>query len=42
VRKLTVADVNAAIKRHLKPENLSVFTGGDFARTPSSKTAAVQ
>ncbi|MDO5610213.1 MAG: pitrilysin family protein [Pseudomonadota bacterium] len=31
LRQLTVADVNAAIKRHLKPEAMSVYTAGDFA-----------
>ncbi len=29
-RALTVADVNAAIRKHLEPEQLSVFVAGDF------------
>ena len=27
---LTVEQVNAAIRKHLKPESLSVFVAGDF------------
>lgn len=39
-RDLTVADVNAAIRRHLKPEALSDFASGDFAslKSASAKT----
>src|SRR5690606_25211885 len=29
-RALTVEQVNAAIRKHLKPEQLSVFVAGDF------------
>ena len=29
---LTVDEVNAAIRRHLDPEKLSVYLAGDFAR----------
>ncbi|PJK09426.1 peptidase M16 [Lysobacteraceae bacterium NML95-0200] len=32
LRALTVADVNAAIARHIQPENLSVAVAGDFAK----------
>lgn len=31
LRALTVDDVNAAIKRHLKPQAMSVYMAGDFA-----------
>ena len=31
IRALTVEQVNAAIKRHIRPESLSVFVAGDFA-----------
>ena len=31
IRALTVEQVNAAIKRHIKPDTLSVFVAGDFA-----------
>ncbi len=31
LKKLTVAEVNAAIRKYLKPDALSVFTAGDFA-----------
>ncbi|WP_411833611.1 M16 family metallopeptidase [Pseudoxanthomonas mexicana] len=31
IRKLTPEQVNAAIRRHLRPEQLSVFVAGDFA-----------
>lgn len=30
---LTVNEVNAAIRKHIKPETLSVFAAGDFAKT---------
>ena len=32
IRALTLEQVNAAIPRHLKPETLSVFVAGDFAK----------
>ncbi|PJK11698.1 peptidase M16 [Lysobacteraceae bacterium NML120232] len=32
LRALTVAEVNAAIARHIRPENLSVNVAGDFAK----------
>jgi zinc protease len=32
IRALTVEDVNAAIRRHIKPETLTVFAAGDFAK----------
>ncbi|MES2858309.1 MAG: pitrilysin family protein [Pseudomonadota bacterium] len=38
LQALTVADVNAAIRRFLKPEHLSVFVAGDFAN--AAKAAA--
>jgi zinc protease len=31
-RSLTAAQVNAAIRKHLKPDGLSVFKAGDFAK----------
>lgn len=36
---LTVAQVNAAIRKFLKPEQLSVFVAGDFAAAKASDTA---
>ena len=32
LKALTVDDVNAAIRKHIKPETLSVFAAGDFAK----------
>jgi len=32
IRGLTVEEVNAAIRKHIKPEMLSVFAAGDFAK----------
>ena len=32
LKALTVNDVNAAIRKHIKPEMLSVFAAGDFAK----------
>ncbi len=32
LKALTVNDVNAAIRKHIKPEALSVFAAGDFAK----------
>lgn len=37
---LTLAQVNAAIAKHLKPEALSVFVAGDFAKAGSAAAAA--
>ncbi|NDK38423.1 insulinase family protein [Pseudoxanthomonas gei] len=34
-KALTVEQVNAAIRKHLKPEALSVYVAGDFAQAPS-------
>jgi zinc protease len=31
-RALTAAQVNAAIRKHFKPDGLSVFKAGDFAK----------
>ena len=41
LKALTVADVNAAIREFLKPEQLSVYVAGDFANTAkaAAKTA---
>ena len=33
IRDLTVADVNAALKKHLKPERLYIVSAGDFKTT---------
>ncbi|MBS0225012.1 MAG: insulinase family protein [Proteobacteria bacterium] len=38
LKALTVADVNAAIRKHLKPADLSVYVAGDFAN--AAKKAA--
>jgi zinc protease len=32
---LTVDDVNAAIRKHIKPETVSLFAAGDFAKAAS-------
>ncbi len=39
-KALTVDQVNAAIRKHLKPENLSVYVAGDFAKAAATPTAA--
>jgi zinc protease len=39
LRALTVEQVNAAIRRHLKPETLSVYAAGDFAKAASAGSA---
>ena len=39
LQALTAAEVNAAIRRHLKPETLSVYAAGDFAKAASAATA---
>ena len=40
IRALTLEQVNAAIPRHLKPETLSVFVAGDFAKTATAAPAS--
>lgn len=40
IRALTVEQVNAAIKRHVKPDTLSVFVAGDFAGAARKADAA--
>ena len=35
IRNLTVEDVNAALKKHLKPERLFVVSAGDFESLPA-------
>jgi len=37
---LTRDQVNAAIRKHLKPEMLSVFVAGDFAKAAGAPVAA--
>jgi zinc protease len=37
VESLTVTQINTAVKKYLKPENISIFKAGDFAK---AKTAA--
>jgi zinc protease len=39
LRALTVAQVNAAIRRHFKPETVSVYAAGDFAKAAKGQTA---
>lgn len=39
VEALTVDQVNAAIRRHFKPEQLSVFVAGDFAKAKEKAAA---
>lgn len=39
LRALTVEDVNTAIRKHIKPEMLSLFAAGDFAKA-AAKAAA--
>ncbi len=36
---LTVAQVNAAIRKHIKPDTLTVFAAGDFAKAASAAPA---
>lgn len=36
IRKLTLRDVNAALKKHIDPANFSGFYAGDFAKNPQS------
>ncbi|UHQ23632.1 insulinase family protein [Lysobacter sp. 5GHs7-4] len=40
LKTLTVEEVNAAIRKHFKPENLSVYVAGDFAKAASTPQAA--
>lgn len=40
IRALTVEDVNAAIRKHIKPEMLSVFAAGDFAKAAAKPAAS--
>jgi zinc protease len=36
VEALTVEQVNAAIRKHIRPEALSVFAAGDFAKAKAA------
>ena len=40
LQALTVDEVNAAIRKHLKPESLSVYMAGDFAKAAAATPAA--
>jgi zinc protease len=40
IRALTVDEVNAAIRKHIKPESLSIFAAGDFAKAAQAAAAA--
>ncbi len=40
LQALTVDEVNAAIRKHLKPETLSVYMAGDFAKAAAAPSAA--
>ena len=40
LQALTVEQVNAAIRRHFRPETLSVYAAGDFAKAASAKAEA--
>ena len=42
LKTLTVADVQAAIRKHLKPEALSVYAAGDFAKAAAIAAPAVK
>ena len=39
LQALTVDEVNAAIRKHLKPESLSVYMAGDFAKAAAATPA---
>ncbi|MGY3266213.1 M16 family metallopeptidase [Lysobacter sp. HA35] len=39
---LTVAEVNAALRKHIDPAKLSVYLAGDFAKAAAGGTAAVK
>ena len=40
IRALTLEQVNTAIAQHLKPDTLSVFVAGDFAKATGKAGAA--
>lgn len=40
IREVTVAEVNAAIKKHLNPDAISIFVAGDIAQAPRSVSAS--
>jgi zinc protease len=40
VEALTVEQVNAAIRKHIRPDNLSVFAAGDFAKAKAKSASA--
>ena len=40
VAALTVAQVNEALRQHLKPANLSIISAGDFAKAKTAGAAA--
>jgi len=42
LKALTVDDVNAAIRKHIKPEAISVFAAGDFAKAAKGAPAAAK
>ncbi len=42
LKALTVEDVNAAIRKHIKPEAVSVFAAGDFAKAAKAAPAAAK
>lgn len=42
LKSLTLADVNAAIKRHFKPAELSVYVAGDFANAAKTPAPAAK
>ncbi len=42
LKALTVANVQAAIRKHLKPETLSVYAAGDFAKAAATAAPAVK
>jgi zinc protease len=42
LKALTVDDVNAAIRKHIKPEAISMFAAGDFAKTAKAAPAAAK
>ena len=41
-KALTVDQVNAAIRKHLKPESVSVYVAGDFAKAAASAAVPVK
>jgi len=42
LRALTVEQVNAAIRKRFKPETLSVYAAGDFAKAAANANEAAQ